>query len=121
MAHTDVTLINAEGVYVPSADSVSVTSGDTVSFKTSDGKIALAFFSPDAVAAISPSPVNPVSIKGQAQFSFATSAAGAYLVFFGTDPTATAPSFRGEHSQLLLLRTIGDAPPFNFNPLNTGH
>jgi len=62
MANTNVTLVHTDGTYVPSVASVPVVSGDTISFLTDDGSAALAYFSPAALAALSPKPANPAMI-----------------------------------------------------------
>ncbi len=126
MAHTDITLIDSDGILVPSADSVPVVSGDTVSFSTSDGSPAFAFFSPDAIAALSPQPASPFAIAAgqKADFTFSSSAPGAYSVFFGV-PGGSAPGkFPTDRSQALRLEVdTSDAPPFSGpgDNMGTGH
>jgi hypothetical protein len=123
MANTDIKLINNNGLYVPSADSIPVVSGDTVSFTTSDGKPAIAFWSPDAISVLSPTPTNPFSFGpgGKAEFSFKSSNSGAYSVYFGTDADTPPSSFPSHSSQALLLRTNTSTAPSFDNPLNVGH
>jgi hypothetical protein len=121
MANTDVTLFHTDGAYVPSAPSVPVVSGDTISFSTSDGSSAIAFFSPDAISVLSPKPANPLTIAGKTAFSFTSSSAGAYSIFFAADPSSSPANFPQGSSQTLLLEIAGaDAPPFD-NPMTTGH
>ena len=121
MANTEVTLFHTDGTYVPSAPSVQVVNGDTVSFSTSDGSSAVAFFSPDALSVLSPTPANPLTIPGKAAFSFASSNAGAYSIFFGADAGAAPENFPRDSSQRLRLEIAGaDAPPFD-NSMTSGH
>jgi plastocyanin len=107
MAHTEITLTNNNGVLVPSADSVSVVSGDTIAFSTTDGSTAVLFFSPGAVAVLSPAPSGPVTSAGSEKttFTFTSSDAGAYSVFFETSTSASHPPFPVQESELLYLET----------------
>src|ERR1700692_1345710 len=104
MANTDIKLLNDNGVYVPSADFVPVVNGDTVSFTTGDGKPVIAFWSPDAISVLSPTPTNPFSIGGgaKAEFSFKTSSPGAYCVYFGTDASTPPAHFPSQLTEALL-------------------
>ncbi len=123
MANTDVTLVHSDGSYVPSLSSVPVVKGDTVSFSTDDGTQALAYFSPDALSVLSPTPANPATIgpSGKAAFSFNSSGAGAYTVFFAADANSAPTRYPTGSSQNLQLEfAVSDAPPFD-NPLSTGH
>ncbi len=54
MAHTDIVLKEADGIFVPSQSEVPVVKGDTIAFSTSDGKQVAIFFSPGAVPVLSP-------------------------------------------------------------------
>ncbi len=125
MAHTDITLIDNDGILVPSAGSVSVVSGDTVSFSTGDGRAAFAFFSPDAIAVLSPRPTSPFLIGAgkKAEFSFSSSAAGAYSAYFA-HTSNSAPKFSTDRSQQLRLEVDASiAPPFPGpgDTMGTGH
>jgi hypothetical protein len=125
MAHTDITLIDNDGILVPSAGSVSVVSGDTVSFSTEDGRAAFAFFSPDAIAVLSPPPSSPFPIAAgkKAEFSFSSSGAGAYSAYFA-HTSATVPKFSTDRSQQLRLEVDASiAPPFPGpgDHMGTGH
>ncbi len=121
MANTDVTLFHTDGTFVPSAPSVPVVSGNSVSFSTSDGSSAVAFFSPDALSVLSPTPANPLTITGKAAFSFCSSKAGAYSIFFGADANSDPADFPADSSQTLRLEIASaDAPPFD-SGMNTGH
>ena len=123
MANTDVTLVHSDGAYVPSIASVPVVNGDTVSFSTNDGTAVLAYFSPDAISVLSPTPANPATIgpAGKAAFSFNSSGAGAYSVFFAADASSAPTRYPTGSSQNLRLEfAVSDAPPFD-NPMNTGH
>ena len=115
MAHTDITLINSGGILVPSAGSVPVVSGDTVSFSTSDASPAFVFFSPDAVSALSPRPASPFAIAAgqRADFTFSSSAPGAYSAYFGVAADSAPGNFPAGQSQALQLEVdMSIAPPF---------
>ena len=104
MAHTDVTLSNDSGTFVPSLSSVPVVKGDTVSFSTSSGNVFL-FFSPAAASILSPAPKGAVGITGSAKmtFTFTSSNPGAYSVFFEKTSLPASKSFPLKASSLLLL------------------
>jgi hypothetical protein len=126
MAHTDVSLINSGGILVPSAGSVPVVSGDTVSFSTSDGTQAFAFFSPDAISALSPQPGTSFAIAAgqKAEFAFSSSAPGAYSAYFGVTDGSAPGSFPTGRSQSLQLEVdMSIAPPFPGpgDGMGTGH
>jgi hypothetical protein len=126
MAHTDIQLIDSDGILVPSADSVPVVSGDTVSFSTSDGSPAFAFFSPDAIAALSPRPASPFPIAAgkKADFTFSSSAPGAYSAYFAVTGGSAPGKFPTDSSQVLRLEVgTSDAPPFSGpgDTMGTGH
>jgi hypothetical protein len=105
MAHTDITLKQADGVFVPSQPQVPVVKGDTIAISTNDGSQVALFFSPEAVPALSPAPSVPtVLAPGQkAEFTFTSSDAGAYSVFFEKDATTPPAHFPVRPSNLLLL------------------
>lgn len=104
MANTAITLTNEQGALVPSQPSVVVNSGDTVSFTTSDGSSAYLFFSPEAAAVLSPTPSSPIEASSTAaEFSFTSSSAGSYSVFFETSTDVTLPLFPVAQSNQLLL------------------
>lgn len=104
MANTAITIKNEQGVLVPSQTSVAVNSGDTVSFATSDGSTAYLFFSPGAGAVLSPAPSSPVEASSTAaEFTFTSSNAGSYSVFFETSTDVTLPPFPVVPSNQLLL------------------
>src|SRR5579862_1099621 len=109
MANTEVVLIHTGDAYVPSVASVPVVAGDTVSFATSDGSSALAFFSPDALAVLSPKPVSPLTLgaSGKAAFSFSTSNLGAYSVFFTAAGGSGPAHFPSRTSQTLQCEVSG--------------
>jgi hypothetical protein len=126
MAHTDIQLIESDGILVPSADSVPVVSGDTVSFSTSDGSPAFAFFSPDAISALSPRPASPFPIAAgkKADFTFSSSKPGAYSVYFGLAGGSAPGKFPTDRSQVLRLEVdMSIAPPFPGpgDTMGTGH
>jgi hypothetical protein len=126
MAHTDITLIDSGGTLVPSADSVSVVKGDTVSFSTSDGTPAFAFFSPDAISVLSPRPASPFPIAAgkKAEFTFSSSAAGAYSAFFAIKSGPAPGKFPADHSAALRLEVdTSVSPPFPGpgDDMGTGH
>lgn len=126
MAHTDIKLIDSDGILVPSSDSVPVVNGDTVSFSTSDGHPAFAFFSPDAISALSPRPASPFPIAAgkKADFTFSSSAPGAYSVYFGVTGGSAPGKFPTDRSQALRLEVdMSIAPPFPGpgDNMGTGH
>jgi hypothetical protein len=123
MANTEVTLINNQGVYVPSAASVAVVRGDTFSFKTNDGSAVFVFFSPDAMAVLSPVPRSPFPIAtgSKAEFSFASSEPGAYSVYFAPEADLTPASFSSARSESLLLEVNNSIVPSFNNQMTTGH
>ena len=123
MANTDVTLVHTDGTYVPSVASVSVVSGDTVSFSTDDGTPALAYFSPAALAVLSPTPTNPATIgaAGRSVFSFASSNPAAYSVVFAAQGSPAPSSYpNGPSGNLVLEFEASDAPSFD-NQMTSGH
>jgi hypothetical protein len=126
MAHTDITLINSGGILVSSVGSVPVVSGDTVSFSTLDGGPAFAFFSPDAVSALSPRPASPFPIAAgqKADFTFSSSAPGAYSAYFGVTEGSAPGQFPSGRSQALQFEVdMSIAPPFPGpgDGMGTGH
>ena len=126
MAHTDITLVDSSGILVPSADSVPVVSGDTVSFSTSDGRPAFAFFSPDAISVLSPRPVSPFPIAAgkKVDFTFSSSAPGAYSAYFALTGGSAPGKFPTDRSQALRLEIdMSSAPPFPGpgDNMGTGH
>jgi len=126
MANTDITLFNDQGTLVPSAFSVQVISGDTVSFSTKDGGPAFAFFSPDAIAVLSPKPANPFPIAAgkKAEFSFSSSKTGSYSAYFGLDAGSAPTTFPNGSSQALRLEINSSfQPPFSgpSDTMGTGH
>jgi len=126
MANTEVTLVHTDGTYVPSVASVPVVSGDTVSFSTDDGSAALAYFSPAALAVLSPKPTNPATVgaAGRSVFSFAASSPDSYSVVFAPPGSAAPPNYPAGSSQNLRLEfEISDEPPFSgpADSPGTGH
>jgi plastocyanin len=120
MANTQITLTLNEGILVPSASSVPVTSGDTIAFATADGSAAYLFFSPDAAAALSPSPSSPLEVSaGSEPFTFTTSEPGAYAVFFETSASAPATPFPVSPSNELLLEIDYTGVTFSGQDNNT--
>jgi plastocyanin len=105
MAHTDITLKIADSVFVPSQSQVSVVKGDTVTFSTSDDRKVAIFFSPGAVSVLSPAPAVPTVLDAgkKAEFSFTSSDAGAYSVFFERDAASAPAHFPSRKSNHLLL------------------
>jgi hypothetical protein len=107
MAHTDIILKLADGVFVPSQPQVPVVKGDTISISTSDGALVAIFFSPGAVGVLSPAPSVPtVLASGQkAEFTFTSSDSGAYSVFFEKSASTPPAYFPVRPSNVLLLET----------------
>jgi plastocyanin len=104
MASTTITISSQDGVLVPSQPSVPVASGDTITF-SAQGVSATLFFSPGAIAILNPSPSAPVTIAagGNTLFTFTSSSAGAYSVYFEPDASSPPASFPVQSSNLLLL------------------
>ncbi len=125
MANTDVKLVHSDGTYVPSVASVPVVNGDTVSFTTNDGTAAIAWFSPGALAVLSPRPSNPATIgPGRVAFSFTSSNSGAFSVFFAAQGSSAPPNYPAGSSQNLRLEfEVSDDPPFSGpgDTVGTGH
>ena len=69
MAHTDIVLKNADGIFVPSQSQVPVVKGDTITFSTSDGSQVAIFFSSEAVPVLSPSPAVPTVLAAGKKLS----------------------------------------------------
>lgn len=105
MAHTDITLKEENGAFVPNQPQVSVVRGDTVSFSSSDDSPVVLFFSPGAASVLSPAPSVPTKLDSgkKAEFTFTSSEAGAYSVFFERAASATVPAFPVRQSNQLLL------------------
>jgi hypothetical protein len=105
MAHTDILLRDERGVFMPSQTEVSVVKGDSITFSTQGGVPVALFFSPGAIGVLSPSPAVP-TLLGQdanAQFSFTSSEAGAYSVFFETKASQPPPHYPVRPGNVLLL------------------
>jgi plastocyanin len=118
MAHTEIVLKEADGIFVPSQSEVPVVKGDTIAFSTSDGKQVALFFSPGAVPALSPSPQVPMALAAgkKLEFTFTSSEAGAYSVYFEKDASTPPAHFPVRPSNVLLLQT--ETP--SFSGPNTG-
>jgi hypothetical protein len=104
MAHTDIILTEQRGVFTPSQPQVSVVKGDSISFSTSGVPVAL-FFSSAAAAVLSPAPSVPtmVAAGGKTEFTFTSSDAGAYSVFFETSASEPPAHYPVRPSNMLLL------------------
>jgi hypothetical protein len=118
MAHTDIVLKEVDGIFVPSQSEIPVVKGDTIAFSTSDGKQVALFFSPGAVEILSPSPQVPVAMAAgkKVEFTFTSSEAGAYSVYFEKDASTPPAHFPVRPSKVLLLKT--ETP--GFSGPNTG-
>jgi hypothetical protein len=117
MARTDIVLKETDGIFVPSQSEVPVVKGDTIAFSTSDGTQVALFFSPGAVPVLSPSPQVPTMLAaGRLEFTFTSSDAGAYSVYFEKDASMPPAHFPVRPSNVLLLET--ETP--NFGGPNTG-
>ena len=105
MAHTDITLQDAGGVFTPSQAQVSVVKGDTLTFSTSDGSPVALFFSSGAASVLSPTPAIPTLLDSgkKAEFTFTSSDAGAYSVFFEPNASKAPTHFPVNKSNHLLL------------------
>lgn len=110
MAHTEVFISNDAGTLVPSQPSVAVSEGDTLAFSLSTDGPVFAFFSLEAMAALSPAPTGPVSLgsQGPTLFTFTTSDPGAYSAYFEDTADAVVPVFPGGTSNLLQLEIDTD-------------
>jgi hypothetical protein len=124
MAHTDITLKDTGGVFVPSQPQVPVVKGDTISFSTSDGRPVAIFFSPGAASVLSPVPAVPTKLdsRQKAEFAFTSSADGAYSVFFEKDAYTPPAHFPLRKSNLLLLEIDASGGGFSGPsvPIRTG-
>ena len=107
MAHTDIVLKETDGIFVPSQAEVPVVKGDTITFSTSDDKQVALFFSPAAVPVLSPSPQVPMALAAgkKVEFTFTSSEAGAYSVYFEKDAFTPPAHFPVRPSNVLLLKT----------------
>lgn len=105
MAHSDVTLTEAENVFLPSKSQVPVVKGDTITFSTSDARQVVLFFSPGAVSVLSPKPAVPTMLPSgeKAEFTFTSSDAGAYSVFFEANAASAPDHFPAFKTTNLLL------------------
>jgi hypothetical protein len=105
MAHTDIILKEVDGIFVPSQSQVSVVKGDSIAFSTSDNRQVALFFSPGTVPVLSPAPSVPMMLESakKAEFTFTSSDAGAYSVFFEKDASTPPAHFPVRPSNLLLL------------------
>jgi hypothetical protein len=105
MAHTDIILKEVDGIFVPSQSHVPVVKGDSIAFSTSNGRQVALFFSPGTIPVLSPSPSVPVVLSAgtKAEFTFTSSDAGAYSVFFEKDASTPPAHFPLRPSNLLLL------------------
>jgi hypothetical protein len=105
MAHTDITLKNDGGVFVPSQSQVPVVKGNTISFATSDGSQVAIFFSSGAASVLSPAPAVPTVLASgkKAEFTFTSSDAGAYSAFFELNAASAPTHFPVYKSNNLLL------------------
>jgi hypothetical protein len=121
MAHTEVFLSNDAGVLIPSLSTVSVSKGDTVAFSNTGTGTAFAFFSPGATAVLSPAPSSPVSLSSEnpTVFTFTSSDAGSYTVFFEASADAPIPEFPGGVSTHLHLAIDSDGAVFGANTDHT--
>ena len=90
---------------MPSQPQVPVVKGDTVAFSTSDAQPVALFFSPAAAPVLSPVPSVPTVLASgkTVQFTFTSSDAGAYSVFFEKDASTPPAHFPVKSSNLLLL------------------
>jgi hypothetical protein len=105
MAHTDIILKEVDGIFMPSQSQVSVVKGDSIAISTNDGRQVALFFSPGAVPVLSPTPSVPMVLAPgkKAEFTFTSSDAGAYSVFFEKDASTPPAHFPLRLSNLLLL------------------
>jgi len=121
MAHTEVFLSNDAGVLVPSLPSVAVSKGDTVAFSIAGSGAAFAFFSPGASEVLSPSPTGAIELSSESPkvFTFVSSDAGSYSVYFETSADAPVPDFPGGKTNLLYMSIDDDGAGFGGNVNHT--
>lgn len=120
MANTEIVLTPADGILTTALSSVAVVSGDSITFSTSDGSAAFLFFSPDTIKVLSPSPASsPFQVSSKASFSFTSSEAGAYSVYFETESSATPPPFPVSKSTSLQLEIDPNGASFGSNDTST--
>jgi hypothetical protein len=105
MAHTDIILTDEQGVFSPSQQQVSVVKGDSISFSTSNGVPVALFFSPGAAGVLSPAPSVPTMVAqgAKAEFTFTSSDAGAYSVYFESNASEPPPHYPVRPSNMLML------------------
>jgi hypothetical protein len=115
MAHTDIILTEQRGVFTPSQPQVSVVKGDSISFSTSGGAPVALFFSSAAAAVLSPAPSVPTPLaQGEkTEFTFTSSDAGAYSVFFERSASEPPAHYPVRPSNLLLLEIDTSHAPFS--------
>jgi hypothetical protein len=115
MANTEVTFTHDGSFYLPAPSSVPVIEGDTVVFATDDGSPAVLFFSPGAASILSPAPGANYAIPphGKVEFSFKSSAAGAYSVYAGADASCAPSSYPSEVAATLLVEIDPNSPGYN--------
>jgi hypothetical protein len=128
MANHIVTLTKADGMFVADTMSVPVVNGDTLTIGTDDGSAFALFFSPAAEAIVSPKPESSfVAPKGtKAIFTFTSSKAGAYTVFYGPIGSDQPGSFSTDSSTNLYLNPVsvagvGFGGPGGNENMTTGH
>jgi len=98
MANTTISLTQEDGLIAPNSFEVPVVQGDTIDFVAPSDSPAVLSLSPDAIAALSPSPASPLQLSAseRVSFTFSTSSPGAYSILFsqqaGPDPQLPAPS-----------------------------
>ena len=114
MANVDITLsIQGESV-LSDTPALTVVDGGTFTVLASGGTAAL-FFSPDLSAVVSPQPSGPVTLEdGQnAAFTFTSSEAGGYFIFYGPVGLDLEVGFPPQISNILYLETFAAAiaPP----------
>jgi hypothetical protein len=114
MAHTDIILTEQRGVFTPSQPQVSVVKGDSISFSTGDGVPVALFFSSAAAAVLSPVPSVPIMLaQGEkTEFTFTSSDAGAYSVFFERSASEPPAHYPVRPSNVLLLEVDPSHAPF---------
>lgn len=105
MAHTDIILKEADGIFMPSQSEVPVVKGDTIAISTGNGNQVALFFSPGAIPVLSPAPSAPMVVPAgsKVEFTFTSSDAGAYSVFFEKDASTPPAHFPLRSSNALLL------------------
>ena len=127
MANQVVTLTSAQGMLLSDVESVVVVEGDTLTIGTQDGSPFSLFFSPDAIAVLSPAPETPFVVpqSTKASFTFTSSKAAAYTAYYGPINSSAPSVYPPEISEQLYFTpiatiTVGFSGPGGNDSMTTG-